>query len=107
MCHERPPIRVVLTFDPTEMARRGRLGARATHSRHNPQSLTSAARAAFLARFEREVDPDGVLPERERRQRARQALRTHMTRLALQSAEARRAGVQASDLDEEGASGDA
>jgi hypothetical protein len=107
MCHERPPISVVLTFDPAEMARRGRLGAQVTHARHDPHSLTAAARAAFLARFEQEVDPDGVLPDPERLRRARQALRRHMTRLALQSAEARRGGVQAVDPDEEGASGDA
>jgi hypothetical protein len=90
MCKARPPISVVLMFDPTEMARRGRLGAQVAHARHDPHDLTAAARAAFLARFEQEVDPDGVLPEAERLRRARHALRAHMTRLALLSAEARR-----------------
>ena len=48
------------------------------------------ARQAFLSRFEREVDPDEVLPTDERRQRARHALRAHMLRLAKRSATARR-----------------
>ena len=42
-----------------------------------------------MERFEREVDPDGVLPTRERQRRAQHAMRAHMTRLALRSAQAR------------------
>ena len=50
---------------------------------------TTPAREAFLARFERQVDPDGKLPPAERAQRAESALRAHMLELARKSAEAR------------------
>ena len=43
-----------------------------------------------MGRFEREVDPDGVLPERERAQRAEAARRAYYTELALKSLVARR-----------------
>ena len=57
-------------FDPQEMALRGRIGAFRLHATHDPRETTKKARAAFDARFLREVDPDGVLPEEERRRRA-------------------------------------
>lgn len=50
---------------------------------------TKSARDAFLARFEREVDPSGGLPPDERRRRAEHAKRTYMLRLAKRSAGAR------------------
>jgi hypothetical protein len=50
---------------------------------------TAPARDAFLKRFEREVDPDGVLEPAERSQRAESARRAHMTALALKSSIAR------------------
>ena len=56
-------------------------------------AATSPARAAFLARFERQVDPDGLLTPDERRTRAARALRAHMIRLAEASA-IKRAGRQ-------------
>ena len=43
-----------------------------------------------MARFEREVDPEGALPEVERKRRADHARKAHMARLALRSAQARR-----------------
>jgi hypothetical protein len=54
-------------------------------------AATAPARAAALARFERQVDPDGALPERERRLRAESARRAYFQRLAIKSARARRA----------------
>ena len=51
---------------------------------------TRPGRQSFLSRFEREVDPDGLLPPEERRVRAQHALRAHMLRLAKRSAAARR-----------------
>jgi hypothetical protein len=51
---------------------------------------TRPAREAFLRRFEREVDPDGLLPPVERRRRAQHALRAYMLRLAKRSATVRR-----------------
>lgn len=50
---------------------------------------TRPAREAFLARFEREVDPDGELPEHERRRRAEHAKRAYMLALAKRAARAR------------------
>ncbi len=80
----------VVVFDREEMARRGRLGAAARHSRHDPRETARAAHLAFLRTFEDAVDPARALPEAERRQRADTALRTHMRRLAAASATARR-----------------
>ena len=53
------------------------------------RETTRAAREAFLARFIREVDPEGVLPEPERLRRAEAARRAYFARLALRSAERR------------------
>ena len=72
----------------------GRLGAYVLHSRYDSRELTKAAHAAFESKFEREVDPDGVLPLDERRRRAEMARKAHFTRLALKSAQARRKEVQ-------------
>lgn len=41
--------------------------------------------AGLLARFEREVDPDGTLTEHERVRQAENARRAHMSRLAAKS----------------------
>jgi hypothetical protein len=51
---------------------------------------TSKAREAFLARFEAEVDPEGVLPEVERKRRAEHLRKAYFASLALASAKARR-----------------
>jgi hypothetical protein len=47
--------------------------------------------AGLLARFEREVDPDGVLPPQERAKRAANLHRAHMARISLASSRARAA----------------
>jgi hypothetical protein len=52
---------------------------------------TRPARETFLKRFEKEVDPDGTLPPKERRQRAEHAKRAYMLQLAKRSAIARKA----------------
>jgi len=57
---------------------------------HDRTARTAPARAAFLDRFERQVDPDGKLPPEERAQRADSARRAYFARLALKSARARR-----------------
>jgi hypothetical protein len=61
---------------------RARIGAFALHAKHDPRETTKAGTAAFLARFEREVDPDGTLPPAERLRRAEYARRAYMTSLA-------------------------
>jgi len=64
----------------------------AAHSRlaHTSGSDVSApARAGFMAKWEREVDPNCALPIEERHRRAKHALTAHMQRLSLKSAVAR------------------
>lgn len=75
---------------PSQRTLQARLAAYAMHARHDGREVTANARKAFTERFEREVDPDGVLPVAERQRRAEHAMRAHMTRLALRSAQARR-----------------
>ena len=68
-------------------AQRGRIGAHVSWSRTVDRSArTAPGRKGFLARFEREVDPDGVLPEAERVRLAEHARKAHMQKLALISA---------------------
>lgn len=67
----------------------GRIGAFRTHATHDVRETTANARAAFLARFEAEVDPSGELPADERARRAEAARRAYFARLAYQSAAAR------------------
>jgi hypothetical protein len=75
---------------PSERAIRARIAALTMHSRHDSRETSASGRAAFLARFEREVDPDGTLPTEERQRRADCARRAYMNKLALSSARARR-----------------
>jgi hypothetical protein len=63
----------------------------AKESPDGPDSTPARARAGLEAKFLREVDPDGVLPEAERIRRAECAKRAFYGRLALASAKARRA----------------
>ena len=78
---------------------RGRIGAYAMHAHYDARRTTSAARAAFLARFEREVDPDGVLSPDERARRAEHARKAYFARLAYRSALSRR-GTRKAATDE-------
>ena len=55
----------------------------------DPTSATAPARSAFNARFDREVDPDGVLPAAERARRAECARKAYFIRLAYLSVKAR------------------
>jgi hypothetical protein len=54
---------------------RARLAAHAMHARHDSREITANARKAFVERFEREVDPDGVLPTGKRQRPAQHATR--------------------------------
>lgn len=73
-------------------ALRARLAAHQLHARvQDAAGHTAPARAAFLSRFEREVDPEGSLDPRERARRAEHARRAYFLRLALASSHARRA----------------
>lgn len=72
-------------------AQRGRLGAHIAHSRNDPRAMTAAARGAFLSSFERQADPDGILPVAERMRRAEHLKKAHFLRLAMKSAATRKA----------------
>ena len=74
---------------PEERTLRGRLGAYVLHSRHDSREITAPARKAFMARFEREVDPDCKLPEPERARRAESAKRAYFIRMRLRSVQKR------------------
>ena len=76
---------------PTERSIRGRIGAYALHAQHDARETTAKARATFLERFEIEVDPEGVLPPEERQRRAMAARKGYFAKLALKSAQKRRA----------------
>ncbi|WP_197682302.1 hypothetical protein [Jiangella sp. DSM 45060] len=71
---------------------RARLAAHARWSREaNRTANARRGQDGLLARFEREVDPDGLLPEGTRRKLAESARRKHMTSLAYKSSRARAA----------------
>jgi hypothetical protein len=74
-------------------AERGRLGAHLSWAATTDRpARTEAARRAFMARFERQVDPECLLSPEERAARADHALRAHMARMRLaRSNKARRA----------------
>lgn len=79
-----------MTLTSEQRSLRARLAAHCLHATiADPAAHTAPARAAFLDRFEREVDPDGVLPPAERARRAEHARKAYFARLALASAKAR------------------
>jgi len=83
---------------PAERVLRARLAAYALHSTRDSRELTAPARRAFHDRFERQVDPDGILPIAERARRAHAARKAYFTRLALKSARARRERARATEI---------
>ena len=84
------------TLTPEQRTLRARIAAHARWSKEDPRAATKPARDAFLARFEAEVDPDGVLPEGERLRRAESARKAYFVRLALASSKARSANTKPS-----------
>ena len=78
-------------LSPAERTLRARLAAHAMHGRHDARATTAKARAAFLAKFEQQADPDGLLTPAERERRAQQLRSAYFAQLALASAKARRA----------------
>jgi hypothetical protein len=85
---------------PAQRSLRGRLAAETSWANTvDPSARTAPARAAFLDRFERQVDPDGVLDPADRVRRAEHARKAHFARLALRSAQARRRRARPDDQD--------
>ncbi len=73
---------------PAERRLRSRAAAYALHAQGG--TTTHAGTAAFLNRFEREVDPDGTLAPEERARRALFARKAYMANLGLRAMKARR-----------------
>jgi len=82
--------RMAKNLTPEERTLRARMGAYRLHALYDPKETTRKARAAFAARFDRQVDPHGVLPPAERARRADAARRAYFTELQLRSSRARR-----------------
>jgi hypothetical protein len=73
---------------PAERTLRARLAAHTLHAQGGTNM--GPARREFLAKFERQVDPQLELDPAERQRRAEHAFRAHMARLSLKAAKARR-----------------
>ncbi|TDD77704.1 hypothetical protein [Actinomadura rubrisoli] len=74
---------------PEQRSQRARLAALTRWSREDPTENAVRGQRGLRDKFEREVDPDGVLTPPERARRAEAARRAHMVRLAYESAKAR------------------
>jgi hypothetical protein len=74
---------------PEQRTLRARLAAHARWSREDPTTNALRGQRGLIARFEREVDPDGTLLPVERARRAESARKAHFTRLQLASSRAR------------------
>ena len=78
------------SLTPQQRSLRARIAAHTLHAQVDDEAVhTAPARKAFLDRFEREVDPDGLLPEAERVRRAAHARSAYFAKLALRSSRAR------------------
>ena len=67
---------------------RARMAAYTMHATHDSRVTTRNAPEAFLATFERQVDPDGRLSTCERQRRAEAAKKAYFVGLAMKSAKA-------------------
>jgi hypothetical protein len=82
---------------PERRRRRARIAAHASWAKTADRGArTAAGTKAFLDRFERQVDPEGVLPEETRAAMAAHARKAYMLQLAERSAAARRRKAQSS-----------
>ncbi|MBF6296807.1 hypothetical protein IU459_04515 [Nocardia amamiensis] len=80
-----------MSTTPSDRTLRARIAAHESWSRtENRAARTAKARDALLVKFDRLVDPDGLLSPEERAYRSAQARKAHYIRLALKSAQARR-----------------
>lgn len=80
-----------MEMTPAQRSLRSRIAAHTSWANTGDRTArTSNARKASMDRFEKQVDPEGVLPPEERRQRAASAASAHFSRMAMASAAARR-----------------
>jgi hypothetical protein len=78
-----------VNLSPEQRTLRARAAAHARWSKESPDQHLPKARKAFMDRFARQVDPDGVLSESERARRTDHARTAYFTALALKSSIAR------------------
>ncbi len=81
-----------LGMTPAERTLRAKIAAhKSWAATPNRAARTEAARKASYDRFEKIVDPEGVLPPHVRRQLADSERRAHFVKMALRSAQSKRA----------------
>lgn len=79
------------SMSPAERSLRGQAAAHQSWANTpDPQARTLPMRQAAAARFERQVDPDGVLDAAERARRAEAARRAHLLDMSRKAAKAAR-----------------
>ena len=89
-----------MSSTPAERSMQRRLAVHSCWAKtENRTGRTEPARKAAFARFEDQVDPDGVLAPEERAKRANNALQAHMLRMALAAAKAKRLRKQAAAIE--------
>ncbi|WP_134667896.1 hypothetical protein [Amycolatopsis sp. CFH S0078] len=74
---------------PEQRSRAARVAIYTRLATEDRKEMTAAANRANRGRFERQVDPDGVLEPGERARRAEFARKAYFTQLAAKSAAAR------------------
>jgi len=74
---------------PEQRSQRSRIGGLTLHAGVDSAEHTKPARAAFLAKFEQQVDPEGLLTPQERQRRALLAKRAYFVQLAYRSSQVR------------------
>lgn len=80
------------SLTPEQRALRARIaGLESWANTTDRRARSSKGQAGLLAKFEREVDPDGILDPAVRRERAEAKRKAHMARLSLASSKARAA----------------
>lgn len=82
-----------MPLTPEQRSENGFIGAMRQWSQTPDRAAhTAPARAAFMAKFEREVDPDGIYDSKTRAEMAEYRIKEHFARLAkLKAAKARAA----------------
>jgi hypothetical protein len=82
-------------YTPAQRASRSRLAAHTSWANtENRSARTAPARAAMQRKFERQVDPEGILPADELAKRVASARRAHYTRLSMIAQQRRKATEQ-------------
>lgn len=80
----------ISNLSPEERKVRAKLASQAMWARNNGYEHLAPARAAFMAKFEKEVDPEGALAPDERARRAEHAKKAYFLRLTLKAQVAKR-----------------